>query len=733
MFTQDQWDQLLASFLVEGRDLLQQAEEALLALDEGDDDPETVNRLFRAAHTLKGSAGLFALEAFVAFTHQQETLIMQVRDAGAAFSRAQISLLLEGLDILAAELDRLAAGEPPSELIQMHAAHYAALLAMTATADSTAADTLPSAGPGATHSVVPAAVEPPVETLPRAEPMAGQPHWHLSLRFDESLFEYGFDPASFLRYLSRLGNIVHLQVVTQGLPAWAAFQAERCYLGIELDVITSASKQQIEEVFEFIHDLSTLHILPPESQLQDYLQLIMDLPEDNQQIGTLLVQSGLLTERELQEGLSRQASDPAAGRLGEVLVEARRVPPQAVEQALQKQQQIRDHRHAETALLKVSAGKLDELINLVGELVIAAAGGELLARQQANGELLAAVSAINRHVEQIRESALRLRMVEIGETFQRFQRVVRDTSQELGKRIRLVIDGAETELDKSVVERISEPLTHLVRNALDHGLELPEERLQRGKPEQGTLRLNAYHESGSIVLEVSDDGRGLDAQRIRQKAIERGLLAEEAELDDHALYALIFEPGFSTADQVSNLSGRGVGMDVVRRNVEALRGTIELDSTPGAGCCVRIRLPLTLAIIDGFLINVGNTPLVIPLDMVTECLEAADVDQTAVYSYRELRGRPLPLINLRHHFTIPGQPSRRQNIVVVGLGRQQLGLIVDQLLGEQQIVIKPLGPLFTALRDISGSSILGSGQVALILDIPGLLQRVQKQAAAMSA
>jgi len=322
---------------------------------------------------------------------------------------------------------------------------------------------------------------------------------------------------------------------------------------------------------------------------------------------------------------------------------------------------------------------------------------------------------------------LRLRMVEIGETFMRFQRLVRDASQELGKSIALTIDGAETELDKSVVERISEPLTHLVRNAVDHGIETAEQRMASGKPAQGNIRLNAFHESGSIVIEVHDDGKGLDADKIRQKAIAKGLIDANSQLDDQSLYQLIFEPGFSTADSVSNLSGRGVGMDVVRRNVEALRGTIELDSTPGSGCCVQIRLPLTLAIIDGFLVSVGDTPLVIPLDMVTECLEATHVIDDAIYDYRELRGKPLPIIHLRHHFSIDGQPSKRQNIVVVSHGKQQLGLIVDQLLGEQQIVIKPLGTLFSQLKDISGSSILGSGQVALILDIPGMLQKMHEQ------
>ncbi|WP_409420750.1 chemotaxis protein CheA [Pseudaeromonas sp. ZJS20] len=706
MFSQEQWANLLADFLEEARELIQQAEAALLELDQGNGDPEILNGLFRAVHTLKGSAGLFALDAFVAFTHQQESLIMRVRDEGAQLDQAQISALLAGLDVLRAEVVRLGEGAAPADLLADNPEQYARLLALM----------------GETNRL-PVASEPTaeVEREPHDEAPAS---WHISLRFSSELFQFGFEPASFLRYLGKLGQINHLQLVHAALPQWRDFDAECCYLGMELELVSPASKAEIEAVFEFIAELSQIRILPPESRVQDYLNLINELPEENALLGEILIKSGLLTAKELAEGLTLQASAQPDTRLGALLVQQQMVPPAVVEQALTKQGQIREKRQAESAYIKVSAHKMDELINLVGELVISAAGGEMLAKRKADGELLSAVSAINRHVEQIRESALRLRMVEIGETFVRFQRLVRDASQDLGKQLTLRIEGGETELDKSVVERISEPLTHLVRNAVDHGIESPEERQQAGKPAQGSIGLNAYHESGSIVIEVRDDGRGLDPARIKQKAIQKGLIPPEIQLSDSEVYQLIFEAGFSTAEQVSNLSGRGVGMDVVRRNVEALRGTIELDSELGAGCCVRIRLPLTLAIIDGFLVSVGDTPLVIPLEMVTECLEADGRQDPPCYDYRELRGRPLPLVHLRQHFSIEGQQNKRENIVVVRHGKQQLGLIVDQLLGEQQIVIKPLGSLFSQLKDISGSSILGSGQVALILDIPGMLQRM---------
>jgi len=325
-------------------------------------------------------------------------------------------------------------------------------------------------------------------------------------------------------------------------------------------------------------------------------------------------------------------------------------------------------------------------------------------------------------------------MVQIGETFSRFQRVVRDVSKELDKDIELIITGAETELDKTVVEKIGDPLTHLVRNSMDHGIESEERRQADGKPAKGKLMLNAYHDSGSIVIEVGDDGAGLNRDRILQKALERGIVSPNANLSDREIYNLIFEAGFSTAEQVSNLSGRGVGMDVVRRNIEALRGTVELDSTPGEGTTVRIRLPLTLAIIDGFLVGVGDSAYVVPLEMVLECVELSDLDRQALENraYVNLRGEVLPFVRLHDHFEIAGNGARRENIVVVQYAGHKAGLVVDQLMGEFQTVIKPLGKMFSKVKGISGSTILGTGEVALILDVPSLIQQAAEREAGLA-
>jgi two-component system chemotaxis sensor kinase CheA len=332
---------------------------------------------------------------------------------------------------------------------------------------------------------------------------------------------------------------------------------------------------------------------------------------------------------------------------------------------------------------------------------------------------------VTRLIDEVRHSALALRMVPIGMTLRRFERVVRDVCVDLGKEVHLTITGGDAEMDKALVERISDPLLHLVRNSLDHGIEPPEERRRAGKPAAGVLRLHAYHDAGSIVIEVSDDGRGLDRDRILAKGVERGLVPAGAAPSDSEVFGLIFQPGFSTAEKVSNLSGRGVGMDVVRRNVTALRGSIEVESVRGQGATIRIRLPLTLAIIDGFLVAVGTSSFVVPLDRVTECVEfpPEQCDRNCM----DLRGEVLPFIRLRQLFGIDGEPARRQSVVVVEQSGQRTGLVVDALLGEFQTVIKPLGPLFSTLRCVSGSTILGNGDVALILDVGPLVTEYADQ------
>jgi two-component system chemotaxis sensor kinase CheA len=715
-------DQALQTFIAEARELLQDMEASLLRLESEPDDSDTLGAIFRAAHTIKGSAGLFGLEPVVGFTHIVEDVLDRVRDGAVVISSELVALLLE-------------CGDHMQELVNVVAAQGGQLDAPAQARESGLRQRLQAYQGSSLESPATPVAPFNADNLTQVCGAAGVASdlWHISLRFGQEVLRNGMDPLSFLRYLNSQGEIVRITTLADGMPEAKAMDAEACYLGFEIDYQTTADKAAIAEAFDFVRDDCLIHILPPHSKLAEYIELIDRLPEDSIRLGELLVGSGALTPQELEKALHEQRAttepNSLATPLGEILVEQRSVEPALVQAALSKQSQIQAHKSKESRFVRVDADKLDELINLVGELVIAGAGASLLAQRCQDDALQEATSVVSGLVEDIRDSALRLRMVPIGETFNRFQRVVRDVSLELGKDIDLQISGADTELDKTVVEKIGDPLMHLLRNAMDHGIESPEVRLAAGKPAKGRLSLNAYHDSGSIVIEIADDGAGLDRERILQKALERGLLAPTATPSDQDIYNLIFEPGFSTAAAVTSLSGRGVGMDVVKRNITALRGSVDLDSQAGQGTRVRIRLPLTLAIIDGFLVGVGQASYVVPLDMVQECLELTEEDRqtTRERNYLNLRGAVLPLVYLREQFNAGGSSGRRENVVVVRCGGQKAGLVVDELQGEFQTVIKPLGKLFSALRGISGSTILGSGAVALILDVPTLVQQIAQQ------
>lgn len=724
----DHFEDPLQTFIAESRELLQQMEEALLEVEGNADDPETINAIFRAAHTIKGSAGLFSLDHIVAFTHVAESVLDRIRAHQLAFEPAFGALFLEVCDQLGALIDGLAAGEAPDDAITARSAALTARL-------QAVLDRGEGAAPQSGLDEATGAAVAGLPSVPVADTVASG-LWHVSMRPGADLLRNGMDPLSILRYLGTFGEIVSLETVIGGLPPLSALDPETCYLGFDLSFASQADAATVNGAFDFVREDSLVRIIPPYGPLDDYRALFRDLPDDKLLLGEMLVRCGSLTPDELALALRTQEARAEACQItgelppliGEVLVEQQLVDAPLVDAALDHQQEARKTRAGEPTLIRVDAAKLDQLINLVGELIIAGAGAQLVARRVKVPELVEATGVLSRLVEDVRDSALNLRMVQIGATFSRFRRVVRDVAAELGKDIQLDIRGGETELDKTVVEKIGDPLTHIVRNALDHGVEPADVRAARGKPRQGRLSLNAYHESGSIVIEVSDDGGGLRKARILQKAVERGLVSEGQVLSDKEIFGLVFEPGFSTATQVSNLSGRGVGMDVVKRNILALRGTVDLDSEEGQGTTVRLRLPLTLAIIDGFLIGAGSASYVVPLEQVLECIELPEKDKPEQgASYLNLRGEVLPFVRLRDLFDIPGEAPRRENVVVVQYAGERAGLVVDQLFGEFQTVIKPLGKVFSHIRCIGGSTILGSGEVALILDVPGLVRQVTER------
>ncbi len=709
-------EEILGVFIQESREQLEEMEAGLLRMEQGDHDPETLNAIFRAAHTIKGGSGVVELTMIERFTHGVENVLDKLRNAEIGVTGALITALLSGCDHLGALLDLAEQGstEPAADLAAAGAKLTEELRSFIGGAVASA-----QAKPGT-----------PAESAAAVESEGGgettHDCWHISVRFGRNVLRNGMDPAAILRYLLNLGEIAHITTIADALPAAEDLDPEACYLGFEINFRSHAEKSAIEKVFDFVRDDCELHILPPYSKVVDYMKLIQELPEETMRLGEILVKSGAITQEELDEGLSAQMDRPkpeegaSAPHLGDILVEQHTIQPEIVEAAIAKQKLVTEKKADEARLIRVHADKLDHLIDLVGELVIAGASANLLAQQSKQTVLVETTSVLSRLVENIRDSALQLRMVQIGETFNRFHRVVRDAAKEMGKEIELVIRGGETELDKSVVEKIGDPLMHLVRNAMDHGIEPAAARIARGKPGKGRVELNASHDSGNIIIEVADDGGGLNKERIRKKAEERGLINPGQAITDHELINLIFEAGFSTAEKVTNLSGRGVGMDVVRRNIQALRGNVEVHTEEGQGSRFTIRLPLTLAIIDGFLVAVGDASYVIPLDNVVECLELHG-DYTRG-NMLNLRGEVLPFIRLREFFDVEGEVPKRENVVVVSASGQKAGIVVDALLGEFQTVIKSLGSLFRHLRGIGGSTILGSGEVALILDVQALTE-----------
>ena len=724
----DDMRESLQVFAEEAEDLLSVAEQALLDLDESPQNMDSVNELFRAFHTIKGAAGLFGLDPIVAFTHVVESLLGRIREGEITVDADMVSVFLSSRDHLQTLVDRAlsnAALDPDEQ--QTNDTLLAQLERYLGDDDS--------------------AAEPSQTANQETATSSDKDNWHLSLRFSQEALANGMDPASFIGYLENLGKISHLTVIEENLPEWSEYDPEKCYLGFEIELQGNTDKASIEEVFDFVQDDCKIFILPPGSHMKDYVNMIEQLPETDMRIGDILVASGAITQRELDEALGEQlniaddkvgvnTSDPVPP-LGKVAVEQNSIQQPVVDAAVQKQREQKAQRANAEQSIRVNALKLESLVNLVGELVISNANACLHSDRLDDQNLTEAMETLARLVEQVRDTALGLRMVQIGETFNRYKRVVREVSRQLGKEIDLHISGAETELDKTLIEKIGDPLMHLVRNSIDHGIETPDTRIKAGKPAAGALNLDAFHDSGSIVIQVRDDGGGLNRDRIRAKAEEKGLISVDQTLSDSDIYRLIFEPGFSTAETVSNISGRGVGMDVVRKNIDALRGQVDVTSEPGRGSIFSIRLPLTLAIIDGFQVRVGRANYIVPLDMVDECIELNETLRGQHEAdYINLRGEVLPYMRLSDMFKCQSDAvsgKHKDNIVVVQCAGKKAGLLVDELLGEHQTVIKPLGKVFQNLKGISGATILGSGEVAMIIDVPQLVQHMVDHATAQMA
>lgn len=706
------------TFHSECGELLEGMEGVLLSLEKNPTDQEQINELFRAVHTVKGTAGIFQFDELEAFTHVVEGMLVKIRSGEIMITSQFIELMLKCGDHIHQLVELAVNDEKANEATQNRGKLLIDEIGEFVDLNFESEPESEEIAEGETEAMADDGVT------------VASNHWHISMRFVPEVLQHGMDPKSFISYLSNIGKVNYLQTLWNELPDLDNIDPINCYIGFEITLISKHSKDDIADVFEFVQELSSIYILPPQALLSHYADLINHRKAHTPNIGELLLQSGSLTADELEIAESSEFAEiEEQDRIEEIFNAQREIQQESSQEVTQKK--LNNSRHS---TLRVNAHKLDSLINLVGELVISGASANLLAQKLGDEALTESLSQISRLVEDIRDQTLTLRMIPISDTFNRFKRVVRDYSEELQKNIRLDISGAETELDKTVVEKIGDPLMHLVRNAIDHGMEAPSLRKQLGKPEQGVLSLNAYHESGSIVIEVADDGKGLNSRNILAQAREKGIVSAEHNLTEAEIFNLIFAPGFSTAQEVTKISGRGVGMDVVKRNIEALRGTIELESSEGRGTRVRIRLPLTLAIIDGFLVGVGESRYVIPLDMVLECIELDDEERAEdrLQSYINLRDEVLPYLRLSELFTDEHAVGKRENIVVVEYANQKIGVVVDELLGEIQTVIKPLGKILQKLSGVSGATILGNGNVALILDVPNLIQRTVRSFGEMS-
>ncbi|NVK36305.1 MAG: chemotaxis protein CheA [Gammaproteobacteria bacterium] len=692
-------DEVEQLFINESRELLEEMESCMLEVDSGEAlMSQHIDAIFRAAHTIKGSAGLFGFDSIVAFTHKVESVLEKVRSNILDYTPELSELMFKCHSHMGELIDELIDRENQID--------KEVGLLLLEQLDFYLNDQSAEA-------------EKPVkkeEAKPVIEDENSDQYWFIQVNYGEDVFRDGMDPMSHLRYLDMIGKVKTARLICN-LPD-EGFDPEVCYLSLIIAFESDVDKQKIESVFEFIQENSEVIINTPKS----YIDRLSTLPSHDDPIGQVLVKTGIITEKELTSALTAHKQESDINKpVGSVLVEQGVVKPEAIEAALSTQNKQAHKRPQELSFLKVESRKLDGLISLIGEMVTSGSALDLEIRKLENSKLDESFSTMLNLIEKVRDGALQLRMVQVGDTFNRLKRIVRDVSKELGKDIKLSISGAETELDKTMIEKLSDPLMHIVRNAIDHGIESKDVRTYKGKPEEGSLELKAFHDSGAVVIEIIDDGAGLDSEKILAKAYEKGIIKESDSLSKEQIYKLIFAPGFSTAAAVTNLSGRGVGMDVVKRNIEDLKGQIDITSELGKGTTFRIRLPLTLAIIDGFNVSVGDSQLIIPLNLIQECISFSDEEIRVDRNFVNLRGDVLPFIELSQVFKTESSPINHQHLVVVKYGNRRAGIVVDELHGELQAVIKPLSEIFRSIRGIGGSTILGTGEVGFILDIPQLV------------
>ncbi|MGE4298682.1 MAG: chemotaxis protein CheW [Desulfovibrionaceae bacterium] len=689
-------DSTTQAFKEEAYELLGELEHALLELEADPEDQSLIDRVFRAMHTIKGSGAMFGFDDIASFTHEVETVFDKVRTGAMAVTKELLDLTLAARDHIA---HLLAVAEGEQELDLARSGELVAAFKRLY-------------GP-----------PQPVAEAPSLAAPAEAVTYRIRFKPNEEIYFSGNDPVALLRELMDLGQGVVFPHV-DAIPNLESLDPRLCHAWWDVVLGTSAPAQALSEVFLFVEDESVVDV----SIIDRHGGL--DADAAHKMLGEILVERGDITEADLHRVLGDKK------RIGDILAESGLVSPHQIKAALAEQnavREIRKHRaekHFETdaaTSIRVAANKLDSLVDLVGELVIVQAQISQAAMERNDPGLVVLSEQLERLSDELRDSTLGIRMLPIGTTFSKFRRLVRDLSDELGKKIELSTQGAETELDKTVIERLSDPLVHLLRNSIDHGIETPAERVAAGKPEEGSILLEAEHSGGEVLIRIKDDGKGIDKDAVRAKAVERGLIAPDAELNDREVFAQIFQPGFSTAASVTSVSGRGVGMDVVKRSIDQLRGSVLIESRKGEGTTITVKLPLTLAIIDGLQVQVGDDFFVIPLTHVEECVELsreAEVDSAKRFVI--LRGEIVPYVRVRDVFAVPGAPPSIEQIVIVGVQGSRVGVVVDHVVGEHQTVIKSLGRVYRDVEGISGATIKGDGALALILDVPRLVHLAER-------
>ncbi|MBE7216499.1 chemotaxis protein CheA [Shewanella benthica] len=680
-----QFSQVFFEESLEGIDVM---ESELLNLDVNNPDEEAINTIFRAAHSIKGGSATFGFSQVANYTHLLETLLDEIRDGRRQMTNEHQDMLLLSVDLLRNMFDALMRKiDFDDPLLAQLEKQFTIEIAK------------------GTKEAAPEEPDSSNDTLVEQE-ATGLLHWAIDFQAGIDILRCGNDPYLMFNELRQLGEL-SVSLAEHSSPEFNDIDPEACYLNWRLELITDQPLERLKEVFEWVEDECTINYSSSPAS-DDNSERDDELPN---------IEPDEATIPQEQQGSETVLSQLESNKVDE----AQELKPKAVSQA----------KTPETSSIRVSIDKIDLLINMVGELVITQAMlGQIGQQDEIDEESLISLKQgleqLATHTRDLQESVMQIRMLPISFAFNRFPRLVRDIGQQLGKKVNLVLKGEDTELDKTVMEKIVDPMVHLVRNSLDHGLETPEERLAKGKSEVGTITLNAFHQGGSIIIEIIDDGAGLDTDRILRKAREKGLVGQEEELSTEAIHKLIFKPGFSTADAVSDLSGRGVGMDVVRRNINELNGSIELKSTQDKGSRFTIRLPLTLAILDGQLIRVGRHIYVVPLVSIHESLQVEPNKINRLSDGHELiqlRNEYLPVIKVYQEFchTSDAKEIKDGLVMVVDSNNEKIGLLVDELLSQQQVVIKSLEDNYNRVPGVSGATILGDGTVALIIDVTGLV------------